>query len=262
MSDFTRPDPQEPLAVGGILNDTFALVFRNVVPMLTIGAIPAIVSGAVGTLVFGSPVAETPEAVDPEAAVSTVSAGAMAVVALTGVLLWGFATAAVTRAAIAAKAGQEVDLGRAVRTGIQTLAPVITCSLLAGIAAYLGLMVFVLPGLWLMALWSVIVPAVVVEGLGLDAFRRSAELTRGYRWQVVGLVLLFALVALGISLVSGFLQIVAYAAGTLGIIVATLIGVATGALFYALAGTLVALLYARLRAIREGVTPRSLTASP
>lgn len=248
------------LGVAQIMTDAFGVVFANPGPMLTIGAVPAILSGLVGVLVFGSPGDELAGAVGEGAvtAAPRIPPGRLMLIGLAGLVLWGFATAAVTRAALAARSGGPVDLGRSVRTGVDRLVPVVVCSLVAGIGIYLGLLALLVPGLWLMALWSVAVPAIVVERLGLEALSRSAGLTRGYRWPIVGLVLLFGLVTVGISLAAAMVQLAAYVAGAPGLVIATLVGVASGALIYALTGSLVALLYARLRAIKEGTTLRRL----
>jgi hypothetical protein len=55
-------------------------------------------------------------------------------------------------------------------------------------------------------MWSVVVPACLVEGLGpIGSMVRSADLTRGYRWRVTGIVLLLALMALVALIIMAFL---------------------------------------------------------
>lgn len=58
-----------------------------------------------------------------------------------------------------------------------------------------GLILLVVPGLYLMTLWSVAVPARIMNGPGVsDAMSASAELTKGVRWQVFALILLAGIV--------------------------------------------------------------------
>jgi hypothetical protein len=65
----------------------------------------------------------------------------------------------------------------------------------------LGTILLVAPGLYLMTIWMVAMPALLVEdGEIVDAFRQSAELTRGRRWRVFGagtVCVLAAIVAFG-----------------------------------------------------------------
>lgn len=61
----------------------------------------------------------------------------------------------------------------------------------------LGFMLLLIPGLILMCLWSLVVPACVLERLGpLSSLSRSARLTKGYRWPVFGLILLTVIAGL------------------------------------------------------------------
>src|SRR6478752_5211508 len=65
--------------------------------------------------------------------------------------------------------------------------PLFAVSLLAGIAIAIGFVLLIVPGLFLMTIWSVVAPIVVVENPGVFAtFGRSRELVRGYGWQVFG----------------------------------------------------------------------------
>src|SRR5262247_418116 len=54
-----------------------------------------------------------------------------------------------------------------------------------------GLILLMIPGLILYAMWFVAVPACVVERLGpWTSLRRSRDLTKGHRWKLCGLTLL------------------------------------------------------------------------
>ena len=65
--------------------------------------------------------------------------------------------------------------------------------ILAGIAITIGLVALIVPGLYLMTIWSVLIPVIVLERRSvMEAFGRSRELVKGHGWQVFGvLVLLF-----------------------------------------------------------------------
>jgi hypothetical protein len=76
---------------------------------------------------------------------------------------------------------------------------------LGGLAAVLSFLIFV-PIFILGVMWSVVVPACLVEGLGpIESMARSADLTKGYRWRVTGIMLLLGLIALAVVIVLGIL---------------------------------------------------------
>jgi len=63
--------------------------------------------------------------------------------------------------------------------------------LLAGFGIAVGLVLFVLPGLALLAYWSLITPSIVLEGRSVTAaFRRSAQLVRGNALRVFAVIVL------------------------------------------------------------------------
>lgn len=77
-------------------------------------------------------------------------------------------------------------------------------SILAGIAIGIGIILLVVPGLYLLTIWCLIVPVIVLEGAGTGAaFARSRELVRGFGWQVFGTLVLVFVVMLGVGLVIG-----------------------------------------------------------
>ncbi|MEO1491749.1 MAG: hypothetical protein AAFV19_06310 [Pseudomonadota bacterium] len=260
MSDVTAKPAA--LGVGSILGEAFSLVFSNLVPMMIIATLPAIAGVLLGLLIYG-PVSLNPTLAmtDPEAYVNEIAGIPQYMtylLSIFGFVLWGFAAAAVTYAAYATRSGEEISVPRALSTGLKHIGPVVLCMLIGGIAVYVGLVFLIVPGLYLGALWFVIMPAIVIEGVGFGAFGRSARLTKEYRWPVVGLLLLYGLIMFGISLLSAGLQFAFAFLGTLGIILALISGSLVSGFFYALGGSIAALTYARLREIKEGTEMSSL----
>jgi len=76
------------------------------------------------------------------------------------------------------------------------LFPLFLVGLVGGIAIAFGLILFIIPGLILITIWSVAGPVVVLENPGVfKALGRSRDLVRGNGWQVFGvLVAIFAIV--------------------------------------------------------------------
>lgn len=74
-----------------------------------------------------------------------------------------------------------------VRPRLNTLA---LAGILAALGITVGFILLIIPGLFLLTIWSLIVPVIVLEGARtMDSFGRSRELTRGNRWGVFGRLL-------------------------------------------------------------------------
>ena len=82
--------------------------------------------------------------------------------------------------------------------------PLLIAGLLAGLGIVVGLILLIVPGLFLMTIWAVIAPVIVLERRRpLEAFGRSRELVRGHGWTVFGIVIITGLLT---SIASGLLQ--------------------------------------------------------
>ncbi len=98
--------------------------------------------------------------------------------------------------------GRKAALGDCLGTGIRFLLPVLGVSILTGLAVGLGFLLLIVPGVLMGLAWCVNVPVVVVERMGVTAtFSRSADLTRGNRWPILGLIIAYVLVAFVIDMV-------------------------------------------------------------
>jgi len=82
--------------------------------------------------------------------------------------------------------------------------PLIAVSFLAGIGIVIGFVLVIVPGLYLMTIWSVVAPVTVLERPGVAAaFTRSRELVRGYGWQVFGVIVVVILIVIVVAIVVG-----------------------------------------------------------
>ena len=75
--------------------------------------------------------------------------------------------------------------------------PLVAVGILFGVRVFVGFILLIVPGLFLLTIWAVVVPVTVVERPGvIEAFGRSRELVRGNGWPVFGvLVILFLIQA-------------------------------------------------------------------
>jgi hypothetical protein len=104
--------------------------------------------------------------------------------------------AALTKAVQAEReSGTEFPVGQAVAASLPYLGAVAMASILAGIGIAIGLVLLIVPGLFLLTIWALIIPVIVIERSGvLAAFGRSQQLVRGRGWYVFGtLVLVFVI---------------------------------------------------------------------
>jgi hypothetical protein len=84
------------------------------------------------------------------------------------------------------------------------IAPLIAVGILAGIGIAIGFVLLIIPGLFLLTIWAVIVPVIVIERAGVfDSFGRSHQLVRGSGWQVFGVIVVIFLVTFIVRAIIG-----------------------------------------------------------
>lgn len=96
------------------------------------------------------------------------------------------------------RSGQPVrPTGQLLRSVLAVLGPLLAITVLMVLAVSLGLILLVVPGLFLATIWAVVVPVYMLERPGIGAsFDRSRELVRGYGWSVFGTMMLVVLIVL------------------------------------------------------------------
>jgi hypothetical protein len=100
-------------------------------------------------------------------------------------------------------------VGSLFRSISPVIGPLILAGIVAGFAIGIGFVFLIVPGLFLLTIWAVLGPVIVVErAAAFDAFGRSRELVKGNGWPVFGVIIvLFVLTAI----VGGVLQGIATA---------------------------------------------------
>jgi hypothetical protein len=98
----------------------------------------------------------------------------------------------------------DLSIGETVSMAAPYIWSVAAASILAGIAITIGLILVIVPGLYLITIWAVIVPVIVIEGAGVFAsFGRSRDLVRGHGWHVFGTLVLVFVIMLVVGIVLG-----------------------------------------------------------
>ncbi len=121
------------------------------------------------------------------------TSGLLVLVALISIITGVFLETVIISMTLREIDGAEGSLGQHLLVGLKRFFPVLGFTLVVGLAVVLSALLFLAPGVILATIWAVVVPVVVVERAGFSGtFRRSAELTRGSRWRVLGFWWLFA----------------------------------------------------------------------
>jgi len=98
----------------------------------------------------------------------------------------------------------DLSIGQTVNEALPFLGSVALASILAGIAITIGLLLLIVPGLFLITIWAVFVPVIIIERSGaLASFGRSRELVRGRGWHVFWTLVLVYIIMLVVNIVLG-----------------------------------------------------------
>jgi len=98
----------------------------------------------------------------------------------------------------------DMSIGDTVNAAMPFIGPVAVASILAGFAITIGLFLIVVPGLYLITIWAVIIPVIVIERSGaMAAFGRSQQLVRGRGWNVFGTLVLVFIIQFVVDIVLG-----------------------------------------------------------
>jgi len=143
------------------------------------------------------------------------------------ILLGPLAQIAITVAISELYLGHETTFGSAYREAGSMFMPYLGTSLLVGLGMMLGMMLLIIPGIYLAVNWMLVGPVVVAERVyGFAAMKRSAGLIRGYWWSSFGIIfvsflltsvvssglgLLFTMIPFVGSVLSGVVQAVTFA---------------------------------------------------
>jgi MFS family permease len=247
MTDVTtviRPVAVAPTAgefrIGRVFSRTLTLLSRNFPIYFVVAAFAAL-----------------PSLLLENASVDKGTAAVLSLLGLLGMaLLYPLAQATILHIAFQDMGDYRVSLSQSIRAALGRWPSLIGLTICAGLAIGVGFLLLIVPGVILMIMWYVVMPACVVERLGVSAsMARSSALTKGHRWQIFGMWAILAIASgLIAAVVKGVLGLTAsHGLVTAGSLAWSAFAGAFGAIFIVVA-------YHDLRAAKEGIDIRQLAA--
>ena len=171
---------------------------------------------------------------------------------------------ALTRATVAENEGHRATFAECVAAGLRVFLPLIAIGLIFGFAMGFGFMLLLIPGIFVMIVWSVAAPAEVVEREGvMMALGRSAELTKGSRWRILGLFLVLLVIYILVFVLLGLVGLSTFRAATASTefgLANLIASVVSAMIANVLWGTIQPSLYIELRELKDGGSVESLEA--
>jgi hypothetical protein len=245
--------------VGSVISRTFETIGSNALLFIGLAVILAGVPAfAINWWQFTN--LATGGAADPSRFFSTAYLGPIFVGWLVTMVSSAVLQAALTRATVTHLSGEKPDFGRCLTVGLTMILPMIAIGFLVAFGVGLAMIFLIVPGIILWLCWSVVVPVYVQEKVGVfEAFGRSLDLTRGWRWRIFLTMLVIVIGLWLLSIPTGMLTAGALAASGSVLTVALLSG-AIGALGNMVIVTAQSSIYVELRNVKEGVAPGDLEA--
>ena len=252
-----------PLGIGEILDAGIKLFTRHwrtlvlsvVGLILPVQILSALVTASVAPEQFDLTTSES--GVDEgEEAEFLVGQGVIALLSIVSVLL---ATAVCFKAVADAYLGVEPEWRRSLRFAVRRLGGLFGVAIVGGVLVALATLALIVPGIWLFVMYSVAVPALLLERIGpIQALRRSFRLVRGRWWPTAGaLVVGYLLISILGALVTAVIMVVPAVvaedntlAGAVGAVVGGTVG---SVLTTPYSAAVVTLLYFDLRVRKEGL---------
>ncbi|WP_422368403.1 hypothetical protein [Pelagibius sp.] len=254
MSDSTSmsggPAASAAISVGAVIKRTFSVFLANLVPFSILALvlqIPALLYNltTVDDLMVGA---------EPDFDLGGT------VILLVSIVLSYVLMAALVYGTVAYMRGRPAGIGQLISSGLAAFFPVLIIAILASLIMGVGLVLLIVPGVFAIVIFAVTVPAYVVEKPGIiGSFKRSMELTKGNRWQVLGVLVILFVVLLILGSVFGLVAGVAVFTG-FGLSLIMIVNYVVSAISSALLAVAVSVLYHDLRIAKEGVDTEQIAA--
>ncbi len=194
-----RPGQQlRPLSIGEVLDAAIKLYTNNAAALWKIVAVLIVPVGVINQVVIAASLpagayVSGGNLYTPNGTLGTPAAGSITQIVLSviaGVIIQG----ALALSLVDAYIGHPVDWLHSIRESAGRLGALLWLSIIAGIGVVLGFIALIIPGVWLVVMWCVAVPALMFEHVsGFKALGRSFDLVRGRWWPTFAALFVAAL---------------------------------------------------------------------
>jgi len=274
--------PNSGFRVGQVIVRSFSVFFRNIlsfVPLTLVIAIPPILFFILAASSFDFEMimqaAQSDElTAAQEEALKGQAAQLVWIVPIGFLLAFGasmWLSAGVTYGVVASLRGRQAGSIEIIMRSLHSVPTLLLLTLIGALVMipvtivalipFLGFLLIVGLGLWIFAMFWVTVPSIVVESIGpIAGLKRSADLTKGYRWHILGIIMIWGVLSqvlgtlLGVVMQLVLMSVSPEVALPLALI---LFGLYQAVLF-GLAASLAAVGYHDLRITKEGAGPEEL----
>ncbi|UAJ11647.1 glycerophosphoryl diester phosphodiesterase membrane domain-containing protein [Glacieibacterium megasporae] len=232
------------ISITGLWRETFAAATTGMQLYLPIAAAFVLLPG-VAIELFGPALPKTPAELTPNLVFS-----ALVLPSLIAIV----AQAAIVRLAIDKASGIDRSVGEALLVALRLWPLLVVALLLAAVPIGAGLLLFIVPGLYMAGRLTLAMP-LVIDGVvaPIAAVRRSWELTEGNGWRIIAFTIMWAAWFLALSAIAAIIgggvatALNGLGAGAAGAVISSVIGGVVGALFTVFNAVGIALIYLRLR---------------
>lgn len=246
------------VSIGGILSRAFGVMGNN--PIVVFGL--SFLFGAVPAQVYTYFLTTLRNTTADPIVMTAITGGSVLIFVMFSMLAQG----GIIRASVAYAQGERASFGECISVGLSKALPLFGLSLLFIFGMMFGFLLFFIPGVILVIMWSVSAPALIAEPIGVfRAFGRSRYLTKGARWKIFGMLLLMLVLFWILSAIVGVLM---FTIGIESLQVAMLNGdlpiwymamsVVSSTITTALMTTIVTALYISLRNWKDGPQAEAL----
>ena len=249
MTGFAPGDVGAPPAIriGDVLNRSWNLFAAHWLAygcMMGFGYAPIVIVGALAGLAQG---VQGP--IGAQGQMGTLAIIAALIIGVVVFLSLLLAPAAINFGVAQEMSGRRYSFGQSVAVTLRRSPAILGVTILSVLLGGLASLLLVIPGVIVFCVYSVAIPACVMEGLGpLASLSRSAFLTRGNRWRIFGLLCLLYIGGAALEQLLSFI-----ARQILGALASLVVSLPFNIAVSAFSAVAVGALYAQLRIAREGV---------
>lgn len=203
--DFRPPVTNARFNIGNVLSTSAAVLSRNIIPFGILSALATLPPALLQW--YGEPTG-----VAGEVTFSAVDGWMLALSVLLSLICYGIATGALVYGTFQDLRGQKASIGACIARAATTLPAIVVAAIGFGLMVAIGSVLLLVPGIILYVVFWLYAPAIIVERASIGAsFSRSADLTRGKRWPIFGLLLVIYIIMYIATLAFGLIGGVTFA---------------------------------------------------